>query len=101
MGLHVPLPRPRATIRSVRGLIAFVVLLALALPGPAFAREQAPTVQEYVVPAGTHPHDVAPAPDGGVWYTGQAKGVLGWLDPTSGDVREIPLGKGSAPHGVI
>jgi virginiamycin B lyase len=26
---------------------------------------------------------------------------LGWLDPESSDVREIPLGAGSAPHGVI
>jgi virginiamycin B lyase len=44
---------------------------------------------------------VAPAPDGGVWYTAQAVGKLGWLDPANGAVREVPLGKGSAPHGVI
>jgi virginiamycin B lyase len=53
------------------------------------------------VTAGSGPHDVAPAVDGGVWYTGQHNGTLGWLDPTSGEVREIPLGGGSAPHGVI
>ncbi|HET6315370.1 MAG TPA: SMP-30/gluconolactonase/LRE family protein [Chloroflexota bacterium] len=58
-------------------------------------------MQEYAVPAGTHPHDVAPATDGGVWYAGQAKGVLGWLDPNTGEVKEIPLGSRSAPHGVI
>jgi virginiamycin B lyase len=58
-------------------------------------------VSTYPVPAGSHPHDVAPAADGGVWYTAQATGRLGWLDPASGDVREIPLGAGSAPHGVI
>ncbi len=50
---------------------------------------------------GSHPHDVAPAADGGVWYTGQRTGVLGHLDPATGDIREIPLGAGSAPHGVI
>jgi virginiamycin B lyase len=44
---------------------------------------------------------VAPAADGGVWYTAQRVGRLGWLDPASGNVREIPLGAGSAPHGVI
>jgi virginiamycin B lyase len=44
---------------------------------------------------------VAPAPDGGVWYTAQRRAALGWLDPDTGDVREIPLGEGSAPHGVI
>jgi virginiamycin B lyase len=59
------------------------------------------STQTYPVPAGSGPHDVAPAADGGVWYTAQGSGELGWLDPESGDVREIPLGAGSAPHGVI
>jgi virginiamycin B lyase len=58
-------------------------------------------VETYPVPAGAQPHDVAPAADGGVWYTGQGNGTLGWLDPESGEVREIALGAGSAPHGVI
>lgn len=61
----------------------------------------APTVQEYPVPAGSHPHDVAPAADGGVWYTAQHAAALGWLDPKTGKTRHIPLGKGSSPHGVI
>ena len=60
------------------------------------------SIQEYPVPAGTHPHDVAPAPDGGiVWYTAQHVGALGRLDPATGETRHIPLGAGSAPHGVI
>ena len=59
------------------------------------------TIQEYPVPAGTHPHDVAPAADGTVWYTAQHVGALGKLDPTTGETRHIPLGAGSAPHGVI
>ena len=62
---------------------------------------RAPSVQEYPVPSGAHPHDVAPALDGGVWYTAQQQGALGWLDPVSGETRQIPLGAGSAPHGVI
>lgn len=58
-------------------------------------------VREFSLPAGTHPHDVAPAADGGVWYTAQHAGALGWLDPASGATRHIPLGRGSSPHGVI
>jgi virginiamycin B lyase len=58
-------------------------------------------LQSYKVPAGSRPHDVAPATDGGVWYTAQGSGELGWLDPRSGEVREVRLGTGSAPHGVI
>jgi virginiamycin B lyase len=60
-----------------------------------------PRAQEYVVPAGSSPHDVAPAPDGTVWYTAQAAGKLGRLDPADGKVSEVALGEGSAPHGVI
>lgn len=55
----------------------------------------------FPVPAGSRPHDVAPATDGGVWFTAQGSGHLGWLDPATGDTRLIPLGGGSRPHGVI
>ena len=58
-------------------------------------------IQEYPVPAGSHPHDVAPAHDGIVWYTAQIAGALGRLDPTTGQTHHIPLGSGSSPHGVI
>jgi virginiamycin B lyase len=44
---------------------------------------------------------VAPAPDGGVWYTAQHAGALGRLDPATGETRHIALGSGSRPHGVI
>ena len=60
-----------------------------------------PVLQEYPVPTGSRPHDVAPAVDGGVWYTAQGSGELGWLDPATGKTRHIALGPGSAPHGVI
>ena len=60
-----------------------------------------PTVREFPVPAGTHPHDVAPAPDGTVWYTAQLTGALGRLDPETGKTTHIRLGDGSAPHGVV
>lgn len=61
------------------------------------------TRQVYSVPAGSHPHDVAPdpAPGGPVWYTAQHQGALGRLDPKTGKTLHIPLGEGSAPHGVI
>jgi virginiamycin B lyase len=58
-------------------------------------------IQEYPVPAGSHPHDVAPAPDGKVWYTAQRMGALGRLDPLTGETHHIPLGSRSSPHGVI
>ncbi|MFW5941683.1 MAG: virginiamycin B lyase family protein [bacterium] len=60
-----------------------------------------PELEVYDVPAGSRPHDVAPAPDGAVWYTAQGSGELGRLDPQTGQTHHIPLGPGSAPHGVI
>lgn len=70
------------------------------VPGtPEAAPDQA--VERFAVPAGSGPHDVAPAPDGIVWYTAQRTGALGRLDPANGGTRHIPLGSGSAPHGVI
>ena len=73
------------------------VALALAPLAAAFAQ----SVGFYPVPDGARPHDVAPAPDGTVWYTAQGQGALGRLDPATGAVEQIPLGDGSAPHGVI
>jgi virginiamycin B lyase len=72
-------------------------------PTPTATTDAEPTftVATYRVPAGSRPHDVAPAEDGGVWYTAQGSGELGWLDPETGEVREVALGSGSAPHGVI
>lgn len=52
-------------------------------------------------PRPTGIHDVAPAPDGGVWYTAQRSGHLGWFDPKSGRSELIALGPRSSPHGVI
>lgn len=78
-------------------VLALVALLVAAAPSLA----ETVTIQSYPVPPGAHPHDVAPAPDGAVWYTAQAQGALGRLDPATGKVEQVPLGDGSRPHGVV
>src|SRR3989304_5915041 len=77
--------------------VLILILLLLALPAYAVG----PVIYEFDVPRGAHPHDVAPATDGGVWYTAQDQGALGYLDPRTRKTHQIPLGEGSAPHGVI
>jgi virginiamycin B lyase len=67
-----------------------------ATPGPPQLR-----LETFPVPDGAAPHDVAPAADGGVWFTAQHAGYLGHLTPATGRVRQVPLGPGSAPHGVV
>jgi virginiamycin B lyase len=69
--------------------------------GRTAARPPAVRLREYKVFDGAGPHDVAPAASGKVWFTAQAAGELGRLDPRTGRVRRVPLGAGSAPHGVI
>ena len=81
--------------KSIFFISAFLFLTAFS------AASSAQEVRYYPVPRGSQPHDVAPAPDGTVWYTAQAKASLGRLDPATGKVEEVPLGSGSAPHGVI
>jgi virginiamycin B lyase len=84
--------------------LALVGVLFAILVATSQADAAAParvTLREYAVPPGSHPHDVAPARDGGIWYTAQAAGALGWLNPRTGETRQTPLGLGSAPHGVI
>jgi virginiamycin B lyase len=83
---------------TARWFRALALVAALAWAGPLQA---ASTTQVYPVPTGAHPHDVAPAPDGKVWYTAQRQSAIGILDPKTGSVRQVPLGEGSAPHGVI
>jgi virginiamycin B lyase len=78
-----------------------IVLAALAVMALATDSALAGQVTYYGVPRGAHPHDVAPAPDGTVWYTAQAQGAIGILDPKTGKTTQVSLGNGAAPHGVI
>ena len=97
---------PLPLLLRLTGLLvaASVVALVPSHQATAAAGPAAYETQEFPLPAGSGPHDVAPAADGGVWYTAQSGGALGWLDPSTGQTRQIPLGepgRRSAPHGVI
>lgn len=80
-----------------RCLIVTILALLIFVP-MAQAKSE---ITEFPVQSGSHPHDVAPAPDGTVWFTAQRTGALGRLDPATGEFHLIPLGRGSQPHGVI
>jgi virginiamycin B lyase len=114
----VMLDRRIATARSLLVLALSPILTAALLVATVRAADPLPSaepdslstplpsgrswiVETFAVSAGAGPHDVAPAPDGTVWYTGQGDGTLGRLDPLTGAVTAIPLGPGSRPHGVI
>jgi virginiamycin B lyase len=83
----------------MRHLVATLLAIGLALPAVALAEVR---VQTYQLPeGGGSPHDVAVGADGIVWYTAQRDGKLGRLDPATGKVDLVPLGRGAAPHGVV
>jgi virginiamycin B lyase len=71
---------------------------AVGLPSFAQAKTQSWPLS---TPRRTGIHDVAPAPDGGVWFTAQGSGHLGHFDPKTGKSELVALGRGSAPHGVV
>lgn len=89
------------TRRSALGTAGALALLATtgtpASAAPRFRMQSWPLK----APERTGIHDVAPAPDGGVWFTAQASGHLGWFDPKSGRTELIALAQRSSPHGVI
>lgn len=87
----------RTAVALATAFVMGFALLGLAPVGAANAAE----ATYYTLPVGAAPHDVAPAPDGTVWYTGQRQGYLGRIDPKTGQHEAVPLGPGSAPHGVI
>jgi len=88
--------------RSRRETLALLALGASAAL-PLRARGEAQAVRSWPLATRqrTGIHDVAPAPDGGVWFSAQRSGHLGWFDPASGKVELVALGGGSSPHGVI
>lgn len=91
----LPSSFPPTTLAPTESLASTTAAPTTARPEPEFV------VETFGVLPGSRPHDVAPADDGGIWYTAQGNGALGWLQPVTGDLRETPLGPGSAPHGVI
>jgi virginiamycin B lyase len=88
------MPTRRTALRALAALAA----------APSLSRaQQAGTMQSWPLrtPGPTGIHDVAPAPDGGVWFTAQRSGHLGWFDPKSGRVELVKLPGSSSPHGVV
>ena len=87
-----PVVTPAATHPSVRG--AATPRDAVGDGGcgdrtPTARRASRVRLREYRVFAGARPHDVAPAPDGTVWFTAQGAGEMGRLDPRTGEARRI------------
>ncbi|WP_114972925.1 lyase [Rhodoferax ferrireducens] len=103
MALPMHVHRFPVTRRTALGALCAALLM------PSTGRAQALSsarLQSWPLktPRSTGIHDVAPAPDGGVWFSAQRSGHLGWFNPRTGQSELIALGSnssGSSPHGVI
>lgn len=86
-----------------RSILASCLPMVLCLAGSAGVEAATAPPRYFQVTEGSHPHDVAAAPGAGspVFFTAQRTGKLGMLDPSTGKLSQIDLGRGSAPHGVI
>src|SRR4030095_6348961 len=88
---------------SRRDVIATLGAVSVGVALPLRLAAQSAKMQSWPLATASRTgiHDVAPAPDGGVWFSAQRSGHLGWFDPKSGRTELVALGRGSSPHGVI
>lgn len=82
--------------------LCFFAMLATIVAFAAVGRLNV-EIKEFEVPTpNSRPHDPALAPDGSLWYTGQAANKLGRLDTRTGQFKEFRLkSPDSGPHGLV
>lgn len=69
---------------------------ATYVPGPLSIR-----VEQWQVPTlGQRSRDPVESPDGNIWWVGQWRDILGWLNPVTETMDEIRLPAGAGPHSV-
>lgn len=85
-------------------LLACIITLILAWPPTAadtMAQAQV-EIQEWEVPwERTRPRDPFVAPDGRIWFVGQAGNYAAVLDPRTGEFERHDLPEGAGPHNLI
>lgn len=67
--------------------------------------QQAPShpdaIREWSVEWGGRSRDPYVAPDGKVWFVGQAGNYIAWFDPSTEDMRRYEIEDGTNPHNLI
>lgn len=77
-------------------------LLLAVLAGPAAGQMPAVTIEEWTVPwEKSVPRDPAVAPDGRIWFVGQAGNYVARFDPTTAKFEQFAIDPGTHPHTVI
>jgi virginiamycin B lyase len=82
----------------MKRLILLAAALGLAAPAPAVAQAD---LSEWPIERGGRTRDPYVAPDGKVWFVGQAGNYVGNFDPSSGAIRYYEIEDGTNPHTLI
>jgi virginiamycin B lyase len=80
-------------------LLAAAVLLSWS--PPAAAQADTFVLKEWPVEWGGRTRDPAIAPDGKVWFVGQAGNYIANLDPATGAQKRYEIEEGTNPHTLI
>lgn len=83
-----------------RFVLAFAGLALAAPPSTAQTGERVPSA-DWEVPFGGRPRDPYVAPDGSVFFVGQAGNYIGRLDPRGGNFTRFEIDSGTHPHNLI
>jgi virginiamycin B lyase len=81
-------------------MLAVAVVVPEALPAQAPA-DGAEALREWDVEWGGRTRDPAVAPDGKVWFVGQAGNYIAVLEPGTGQLRRYEIEDGTHPHTLI
>ena len=88
----------------MRASLLFVLAAAIAVQAPEVEAQTPlddPSLTEWEVPyPESRPRDPMVAPDGRVWFCGQAGAYIAVFDPTSGEFKQYDTG-GVRPHNLL
>jgi virginiamycin B lyase len=89
----------------MRALPFLALAVVIAIPEPAPAQAPSPGEQEVLrewdVEWGGRSRDPYVAPDGKVWFVGQAGNYIAFFDPSTEDFRRYEIEDGTNPHNLI
>jgi virginiamycin B lyase len=93
--------RWNAAAGNVMGLaLVAVVALPATVDGQA-THAGSDLVREWEVEWGGRSRDPFVAPDGKVWFVGQAGNYIAWFDPATEEFRQYEIEDGTNPHNLI
>jgi len=85
----------------VMKVIIFAAAILLGWAPPVAAQGDTIDLEEWPVEWGGRTRDPAMAPDGKVWFVGQAGNYVASLDPATGAQKRYEIEEGTNPHTVV